>query len=68
MYLHTTDDLSGSDLKERFFEYLVEHHSESQVVVVENQHPPDLVEGRCNLVVFTKNPHEGRYGFFPVPS
>jgi AAA domain-containing protein len=55
--------LQGSDLKERFYEYLIQHHGqESQVIVVENQHPPLSVEGRLSKTVFTGNPSEGRFG------
>ena len=58
------DDLTGTDLKERFYEYLLGLRADVQVIVVENQHPPDFVFERSNVVVFTKNPHQGRYGFF----
>jgi len=55
--------LKGSDLKERFYEYLVKHHSKnSQVVIIENQHPPEAIEQQVALTVFTGNPNEGRYG------
>lgn len=59
------DDLAlkGTDLKERFYEYLVKHHGEnSQVLVIENQHPPEKLEGRLAMNVFTGNPEEGRFG------
>ena len=56
--------LQGTDLKERFYAYLKAHHgSESQIVVVENQHPPDSELDGLNVIVFTRNPAEGRYGF-----
>jgi hypothetical protein len=56
--------LQGTDLKERFYGYLKAHHgSESQIVVVENQHPPDSELDGLNVTVFTRNPAEGRYGF-----
>ncbi|MYC69003.1 MAG: hypothetical protein F4X12_22065 [Acidobacteriia bacterium] len=58
------DDLTGTDLKERFYEYLLGLRADVQVIVVENEHPPDFVVERSNVVVFTKNPHQGRYGFF----
>jgi hypothetical protein len=60
------DDLSlqGTDLKERFYDYLVEHHGdESQVIIIENQHPPSTVEDQLSMAVFTGNPKEGRFGF-----
>ncbi len=56
--------LQGSDLKERFYDYLVQHHArESQVIIVENQHPPSSVENKLSMTVFTRNPSEGRFGF-----
>lgn len=55
--------LQGTDLKERFYGYLKAHHGrDSQVVVIENQHPPDSELDGLNVTVFTRNPVEGRYG------
>ena len=59
------DDLRGTDLKDRFYEYILGLSSDSQVIVVENEHPPDFVASAGNVIVFTKNPNRGRYGFFP---
>lgn len=58
------DDLRGSDLKEMFYRYLL--GLDTQVIIVENEHPPSFVFKEGNVTVFTKNPHQGRYGFFPV--
>jgi hypothetical protein len=55
--------LQGTDLKERFYEYLIQQHGrDSQVIIIENQHPPAKFEDRLNLMVFTRNPAEGRFG------
>ena len=55
--------LRGSNLKERFYEYLIRHHnSDSQIVVIENQHPPLEALQNVHLTIFTNNPHEGRAG------
>jgi len=55
--------LRGSHLKEKFYEYLIRHHSSgSQIVVIENQHPPLEAMRDVHLTVFTNNPHEGRAG------
>lgn len=55
--------LRGTDLKERFYDYLIEHHGqESQVIIIENQHPPVRVEDQVSLTVFTGNPSTGRFG------
>ena len=58
------DDLTGTDLKERFYEYLLGLRADVQVIIVENQHLPNFVFERSHVEVFTKNPHHGRYGFF----
>ena len=59
------DDLRGTDLKEMFYRYLL-GRKDSQIIVIENEHPPAFVSGEGNVIVFTKNPYQGRYGFFPV--
>lgn len=60
------DDLRGTDLKEMFYRYLLGLRKDSQVIVMENEHPPEFVSRDGNVIVFTKNPHQGRYGFFPT--
>ena len=55
--------LRGTDLKERFYDYLIEHHGEdSQVIIIENQHPPERIEAKVALTAFTGNPSTGRFG------
>lgn len=55
--------LQGTDLKERFYGYLKAHHGdESQIIIIENQHPPESELSGLNLTVFTRNPAEGRFG------
>lgn len=55
--------LQGTDLKERFYSYLKAHHGgESQIIIIENQHPPDSERPGLHLTVFTRNPVEGRFG------
>ncbi len=55
--------LQGTGLKERFYEYLIQHHgNDSQVIIIENQHPPVKFNDKLNLLVFTGNPNEGRFG------
>lgn len=55
--------LQGSDLKERFYSYLkMHHHRDSQIIIVENQHPPTSVQEGLAITVFTRNPAEGRFG------
>lgn len=59
------DDLRGTDLDEMFYRYLLGLNRENQVIIIENKHPPQFVFDEVHVTVFTKNPHQGRYGFFP---
>ncbi|UTW59512.1 hypothetical protein KFE96_04195 [Kordiimonas sp. SCSIO 12603] len=59
------DSLQGSTLKKKFYKYLIEEHSDSQVIIVENEHPPESFEKQLDLTVFTKNPNHGRFGLLP---
>jgi predicted nucleic acid-binding Zn-ribbon protein len=59
------DSLQGSALKLNFYRYLIEQHSDSQIIIVENEHPPEPFEKQLNLTVFTKNPQQGRFGLLP---
>ncbi len=55
--------LQGTDLKERFYAYLKAHHGRhSQVIIIENQHPPESEADGLAITVFTRNPADGRYG------
>ncbi len=58
------DSLAGSDLKEQFYAYLQAGRAMGQVIIVENEHPPAELPG-MSVTVFTRNPNQGRYGFFP---
>lgn len=62
------EQLAGSDLKERFYEYLAKNLKDAQVTIIENQHPPLEIRDQLKFTDFTKNPKEGRYGFFPIAS
>lgn len=59
------DRLEGTGLKEKFYKYLATNHKEAQIIIIENEHPPKNLIKNINYVDFTKNPSQGRYGFFP---
>ena len=61
------DDLSGTDLDVQFYEYLQGLPDDRQVIIVENTTPPKAIADLPQAMMFTKNPHQGRYGFFPMP-
>jgi hypothetical protein len=58
--------LEGVGLKEKFYEYLANNCNDSQILIIENEHPPSDFEERIMAINFTGNPNDGRYGFFPV--
>lgn len=58
------DDLSGTDVHERFYRAL-NKCSDRQIIILENVDPPQDVRTSAQSTFFGKNPHKGRYGFFP---
>jgi septal ring factor EnvC (AmiA/AmiB activator) len=60
------DDLTGTDLNIKFYDYLAALAPDRQVIIVENSDPPASIMARPQVVMFSKNPHSGRYGFFPM--
>jgi hypothetical protein len=60
------DSLAGSDLRERFFDFLASSELRGQVIIIENEHPQPDVADRISTIVFTRNPSVGRYGLFPL--
>ncbi len=62
------DDLTGTDLQERFYAYLQELAVDTQVIIVENTDPPEVIRNHHQSVMFGKNPYHGRYGLFPNKS
>jgi len=50
-------------MKSGLFRYMMEHQENGQVIVAENDIPPLNYEGKANVIRFTKDDNEGRYGF-----
>lgn len=61
------DDLTGTDLNDQFYSSLLGLKGDSQIIIVENTDPPAAVREHPQSTMFSKNPHSGRYGFFPLP-
>jgi hypothetical protein len=59
------DDLRGTDLNEQFYTYLATQGSDRQTIIIENPDPPEAVKARPQVMMFTGNPHSGRWGLFP---
>ena len=61
----SSSDKLSDDVKAAFFRYLAQDGSGDQVIVMENYDPPPDVIASATYYNFTRNPHVGRYGFFP---
>jgi hypothetical protein len=57
------ENISASDLKARFYEYLEKFAGSQQVFVIDNTDPPE--EYAAKGTHFTANEKYGRYGLFP---
>ncbi len=60
----TEDDLTGTDVQDKFYGHLA-RWVDRQIIVIENTDPPPVIAARPTSTFFSKNPHHGRYGFFP---
>ncbi len=64
----TPDEMAVAQtpVREKFFEHLSTLKDLGQIIVFDNIDPPSTVSLFAKPVLFTRNPDEGRYGFFPV--
>lgn len=65
-YKEPTDEnmqITGTDLKQRFYEHLQSFAGDQQIFIVDNSEPP--ADFHAMATHFTKNPDIPRYGFFP---
>lgn len=60
------DDLSGTDLNERFYDHLAKVPNDQQVIVVENRDPPEAIIDLPQTEMFSGNARVGRFGFLPL--
>jgi len=59
------DDVIPVDLAMDFYRYLASCDL-PQIIVMENEEPPQEIEPLVNHVIFTQSYDQGRYGFIPV--
>jgi uncharacterized protein YlxW (UPF0749 family) len=58
------DDLRGTDLIDRFYEFLTELKSDRQIIIIENTAPPASIRDLPQTIEFTGRPDFGRAGLF----
>lgn len=61
---NTEDDLRNTDVQDKFYEYLA-RWKDRQVIIIENEDPPEAIRKLPTSTFFTKNVDQGRYGLFP---
>ncbi|PZR19209.1 MAG: hypothetical protein DI539_14805 [Flavobacterium psychrophilum] len=54
------------DLAMDFYRYVADNTKIMQTIILENEEPPSDVLDKINLITFTKQTSNGRYGFIPV--
>jgi len=59
------EDGFPADVKIEFYRSVAHDFSDAQVVILENERPPEELEAIANLTHFTKQQY-GRYGFIPT--
>lgn len=59
------DEFLSQSVADAFYVYLSQHHS-GQVIVLENQTPPNVTGEGCSVVYFTGSAETGRPGFYTV--
>ena len=59
------DDVIPVDLAMDFYRYLASCDL-PQIIVMENEEPPQEIEPLVNHIIFTQSYDQGRYGFIPV--
>ncbi|MFM9965547.1 MAG: AAA family ATPase [Planctomycetaceae bacterium] len=62
----SADDKLTNEVKVAFYNYLADDKSGDQVIILENEEPPDELRDRINYYSFSGNLDLGRFGFFPV--
>ncbi len=60
------EDKVSQDVNSAFYEYLANDNSGDQVIIMENEEPPDSIRTRVNYYHFSGNPLVNRAGFFPI--
>ena len=56
------DDEASDSMKAALFQYMLNHQDSGQVIIIENDIPELEYEGIANVIRFSKDETEGRYG------
>ena len=56
------DDEASDSMKAALFQYMCDHQDNGQVIIIENDIPELNYDGKANVIRFTKDKTQGRYG------
>lgn len=56
------DEIASESMKASLFKYFIEHQNNGQAIIIEND-IPDIDYSNANIIRFTKDKQNGRYGF-----
>ena len=57
------DDEASDSMKAGLFQYMCDNQNSGQVIIIENDIPEIDYAGKANIIRFTKDETQGRYGF-----
>ena len=57
------DDVASDSMKAGLFQYMLDNQGNGQVIIIENDIPEIDYKGKANIIRFTKDETQGRYGF-----
>jgi hypothetical protein len=61
-------DAIPEDVSRAFYEALAQTPADRQIIVLENEDPPEDIQAKIHYTHFSRSAGVGRYGFFPVLS
>ncbi|MFS0687815.1 AAA family ATPase [Sporosarcina sp. 179-K 8C2 HS] len=60
------DEIVPNNIQQSFFEDLAKNYKDTQIILFENKVPPININKDINLIEFTKDHTQGRFGFYNV--
>ena len=63
-YAVAEEERATPQMRESLFTYMIENCGENQVIIAENELPENVDYSKVNLIEFTRDENNGRYGFF----
>lgn len=59
------NEVISDEVKDSFYKSIAYNQNSGQIIILENDPPPQEITSRINYEVFTQDKNNGRYGFIP---